>query len=82
MYDENNARSIAWRSQFGSGEKNTFKIIFTSKLYENNYIAIVMSSSLADPVLGLNILLYRADWRDLNIQINATARPGWRHLNV
>ena len=43
-------------------------------VYENNDIAITMSPSRADPVLGLNI--YMADWRDLNIKINATALAG------
>ena len=43
---------------------------------ENHGIAIVMSSSRADPVLGLNIQSYWAGRRDLNMQINATALAG------
>ena len=36
-------------------------------IHENHDIAIAMSPSCADPVLGLNRIFYRADWRDLNI---------------
>ena len=41
--------------------------------YENCDIAIAMSSSRADPVLGLYILSYCPGWGYLNISKNATA---------
>ena len=57
-------------------------ILFTQEtklfmLNEKLDIAIARSFSLAEPVLGLDILSIWAGWRDVNILINATALAAW-----
>ena len=47
------------------GSSHDLQILFIDE--ENHDIAIAMSSSRVDSVLGINILSYWAGWRDLNI---------------
>ena len=47
--------------------------------HENHDIAIAMSSSGADPVLGLNIL---QGWLGVFKYLNQCHCPGWEYLNI
>ena len=47
---------------------NVFEVVLGNIFYENCDIAIAMSSSCADPLLGLNIPSYCPGWRYLSIK--------------
>ena len=53
--------------------------VFNFILDENHDIAIAMSSSRADPVLGKNIQL---GWLGVFKYLNQCHFPGWENLNV
>ena len=48
-------------------------------MHENHDIAIAMSSSRADPVLGKNIQL---GWLGVFKYLNQCHCPGWEYLNI
>ena len=48
-------------------------------IYENHDITIAMSSSRADPVLGLNIL---QSWLGVLKYLNQCHCPDWEYLNI
>ena len=54
--------SIFYKQKQGATNEDKVSVTVTS-----HDIAIAMSSSRADPVLGVIILIYWAFWRDLNI---------------